>query len=1140
MSTFADFKARALQLTNSTSQTNLVPNSVSLSDGTNSLTMTATTLSTTGTLAISNVALTNATAETQASTDSSTKLATTAFVQTAVSSVGTGSGTGGANLSSYATNVSVTNALGSYATNTSVTSALGSYPTNTSVNTALGNYATNASVNTALGSYATNASATSALNLKAPIASPQFSGTVTFASGGNISGYAPLSGATFTGAVSLPEGSTGFTVVSNTDTSTKLATTEFVQAAVSRVGSGGGSGGTVNLDSYATNVSVNNALESYATNVSVNASLALKANSSSPTFTGTVNLPTGTTIGTVTAATQDYVTSRGFITDISLTPYVLKASPAFTGAVTLPDGSTALTKTAGTNNTTVATTQYVDREGFTTAAGANTFTSTNTFTTGIKTGSIQSLTDDGAIGMGTFQTSGQIYIGTLGNRTGNINIGYEMSGGEIKLADNIPVGSTTSIKAGTTNKGTNFYRGATVNICDDGGNVNLGNSGSIISLNGNSSTLTQTAATNNTTIATTEYVTRAAALKANMANPQFSGTVTFAAGGNISGYATTTQLDSKAPKADPTFTGTVKTDTLQSTTTLKINENNNISTDINSGANGPQTVTIGTMGQTTQYLRGTNIYINEAGTGNTTIGNSTGTTNFSGTVKVNSITTNTSTTPLFIGNEERPFGGSILIGSGGIKGNSGTDTTGIAIGAGAGNNAFGYIALGSKDLGYTYIRSDTIKINDFSNGGNTEIGNSSKTVTLYGTVNAPLPTAGANVVNVSYLNTALGNYTTTTILNTSLNLKAPIASPTFTGTVTFAAGGNISGYATTTQLDSKANISSPQFTGTMKVNNIASVNNGDSFEIGSGVRGNGANINIGSGGLTGISSNKTGINIGTGTNNDYGQITLGNNTLGEIIINSKNINITSASGTTFVGPVNVPLPTVGANVVNVSHLTTTLGSYATTAALALKENSSNKVGSIVESDAPSTLKYPSVKAVWDFVLEEISYNASDFNVSLNLMAPKFNPTFTGNVSLPATTNIGGSALVTATSLNSSLTSYATNTSVINALGSYVTNASLNTSLGSYATNASLNLKANIANPTFTGTVILPDTVNSATTGTQTLYGNKASGLLNIATLSSGNISLGSFTSITEMGIAQVNNYIYIFCPIFKCIKWFKS
>lgn len=53
----------------------------------------------------------------------------------------------------------------------------------------------------------------------------------------------------------------------------------------------------------------------------------------SPTFTGTVTLPAGTTIGGSTPATASYVTS-------ALAPYAPLASPTFTGTVTLPSSTT--------------------------------------------------------------------------------------------------------------------------------------------------------------------------------------------------------------------------------------------------------------------------------------------------------------------------------------------------------------------------------------------------------------------------------------------------------------------------------------------------------------------------------------------------------------------------------------------------------------------------------------------------------------------------------------------------------------------------------------------------------------------------------------------------------------------------------
>ena len=47
---------------------------------------------------------------------------------------------------------------------------------------------------------------------------------------------------------------------------------------------------------------------------------------------------------------------------------------------------------------------------------------------------------------------------------------------------------------------------------------------------------------------------------------------------------------------------------------------------------------------------------------------------------------------------------------------------------------------------------------------------------------------------------------------TAINAKAPLASPTFTGTVTIPSGANIAGYATTASLSSYAPTASPAFT----------------------------------------------------------------------------------------------------------------------------------------------------------------------------------------------------------------------------------------------------------------------------------------------------------------------------------------
>ena len=70
------------------------------------------------------------------------------------------------------------------------------------------------------------------IDLKAPLASPTFTGTVTIPSGASISGFAPLASPTFTGTVTIPTGTVATTQTAGNNT-TAVATTAFVTDAVS-------------------------------------------------------------------------------------------------------------------------------------------------------------------------------------------------------------------------------------------------------------------------------------------------------------------------------------------------------------------------------------------------------------------------------------------------------------------------------------------------------------------------------------------------------------------------------------------------------------------------------------------------------------------------------------------------------------------------------------------------------------------------------------------------------------------------------------------------------------------------------------------------------------------------------------------
>ena len=140
-----------------------------------------------------------------------------------------------------------------------------------------------------------------ALDLKANIASPTFTGTVTIPAGASISGFALLASPALTGIPTAP------TAAASTNT-TQVATTAFVRAEVAAlVNSAGATLDT--LGEIATALGNDAALSTTLTN-----SIALKAPLASPTFTGTVTIPAGASIS-------------GFAT---------LASPTFTGTVILP------------------------------------------------------------------------------------------------------------------------------------------------------------------------------------------------------------------------------------------------------------------------------------------------------------------------------------------------------------------------------------------------------------------------------------------------------------------------------------------------------------------------------------------------------------------------------------------------------------------------------------------------------------------------------------------------------------------------------------------------------------------------------------------------------------------------------------
>lgn len=92
-----------------------------------------------------------------------------------------------------------------------------------------------------------------------------------------------------------------------------------------------------------------------AARIAGDSSLAPKA---SPTFTGTVTLPSTTSIGTVSSVELGYLDGVASSIQTQLDSKVSLASPTFTGVPAAPTASTA------TNTTQIATTAFVKAQGY--------------------------------------------------------------------------------------------------------------------------------------------------------------------------------------------------------------------------------------------------------------------------------------------------------------------------------------------------------------------------------------------------------------------------------------------------------------------------------------------------------------------------------------------------------------------------------------------------------------------------------------------------------------------------------------------------------------------------------------------------------------------------------------------------------
>uniref|UniRef100_UPI0040476401 hypothetical protein n=1 Tax=Algoriphagus sp. TaxID=1872435 RepID=UPI0040476401 len=354
----------------------------------------------------------------------------------------------------------------------------------------------------------------------------------------DVTGAAPLASPTFTGTPAAPTATAG-------TNSTQLATTEFVTSAVSTANAT-----NANLTGVVTSVgnatAIADGVLAIAKTDGLQTALDLKAPLASPTFTGTVSGITSAMVGLGNVNnTSDANKPVSTATQTALDLKSPLASPTFTGTPAAP------TATAGDNTTQVATTAFV-------TSAVSTANATNANLTGPVT----------SVGNATAITTGAITNAMLAN-------------GAVANLSGTNTGDQTTISgnAGTVTNGVYTVGDQTI------AGVKTFSSTIVGSISGNAATVTTNAnltgpvtSVGNATaiadgvlaIAKTNGLQTALDSKAPLASPTFTGTVSGITSamvglGNVNNTsdankpvstATQTALDLKSPLASPTFTGT--------------------------------------------------------------------------------------------------------------------------------------------------------------------------------------------------------------------------------------------------------------------------------------------------------------------------------------------------------------------------------------------------------------------------------------------------------------------------------------------------------------------------------------------------------------------------------------------------------
>ena len=344
----------------------------------------------------------------------------------------------------------------------------------------------------------------------APLAEFKNSAGTVVASIG-VDGTANLASPALTGTPTAP------TAAATTNT-TQVATTQFVRTEIANlIGTAGATLDT--LGELATALGNDVALSTTLTN-----SIALKAPIASPTFTGTVTIPSGA----------------------SISGFALLASPELTGSPTVP------TQSPLDGSTKIASTAYADLSSNVAAGLVNTFVQTNYLTT--NTASSTYLTQASATSnyLGITDASSTYLAKSLADSKGDLIVASAND-----TFGRLTVGTNGYFLKANSSAANGIEWGVipTINTLDDIGDATItsATSGDILKWNG------------------TAWVNDSALLaaKAPLASPTFTGTVsgissTMVGLGNVDNTVDTakpvstaqqTALDLKSDLASPTFTG---------------------------------------------------------------------------------------------------------------------------------------------------------------------------------------------------------------------------------------------------------------------------------------------------------------------------------------------------------------------------------------------------------------------------------------------------------------------------------------------------------------------------------------------------------------------------------------------------------